>query len=155
MSKEQDRKYRVTLTEDQLRIISNCLESESRMLCGQLNHSCIFAFRNLSLTKSSEDMNLVNSKLFEIKSILFPELEQNMSHGLGHQKLPDLMYDMYKSIRKELKRVQDEENISNGKKVYSNVDDHGPMGLTDRPILIVEHLSQEVIRDENINKIIK
>lgn len=149
----EEKKYKVILTEEQLRVIAECLDSESRMLCGQIDSNKIYAFKQLSLKRNLDEMQDVDEKLKEVKKILFPDLHKHANYGIGHDKLSDLMYDMYKSIKKEIKRIKDIDDIEKGIPVTHNVDDRGPLGLTDHPLIEVKFLSQDVIRDDNIDDI--
>lgn len=102
-------KLLIRCTKNQAFIIERCLEIVSRIGAGQL--SCIEEAVSLCQEKAvvgilpggEEAMCYKLGSYIEkmIKPILFPELHENESYGIGMKKIPgsQKMYEMYKVIQ--------------------------------------------------------
>ena len=129
---------KIELNEKQAQLICDALEEHSRMLCGQIELSHIKAIET-ALYRDSELNNKfwdrrdqINLKLQELKTLVFPELYANQSHGVGSFPEADLGYEMYKEI---LYHFENKRQKKEGEKYQSNVNSYKPLKLTYEPTI--------------------
>lgn len=147
-------KYRIEVTEEQMMIISQCLEMASRMICGQIEEHYIFPFRDI-VRKNLDLRDSLDYHLEEIKKLLFPDLNVNASYGIGYTDKSDHIYEMYKqmlSVREEVIRKKNEEE---GKETSWNVHQGTPLRLTEHPLIKVIPLTEDILRDQNIDEVLE
>ena len=99
--------YKITLSEEQLRLIAYDLELASRLRCGQLSElNNLFFERNF-------DNERVSALLDQLKDEVFPEL-QGCYYGIYESKTPTKSkseYDMYKQIQYEFNKNSKYRNV--------------------------------------------
>lgn len=141
-------RYRIDLDEEQLEIISKCLDMASRMYCGQLDTRVLFPLEDI-IDYNRLKENEVSSYLRRIKALLFPKLGES-HYGIGYNKKADRMYDMYKQIKHTINNQRD--SIT-GKKSF-NVHSEPPRPTTNHTQIEVTYLSTDILRDESLDKLI-
>ena len=95
------KKYRITLTEEQLMLIANCVEDCHRFICGQTD-----LHNTISRIESSDKRNKLRRRLWLLPRFINPELPPNASYdwaGTGckdeHQrKFIAKTYAIYREI---------------------------------------------------------
>jgi len=143
-------KYTITLNEDQMRLIAECLEEHSRMMSGQLDHKYIPAIqkamrKELSYDKYIHNRESVDLYLREIKKLIWKDLNVNANYGIGYSEESDLCYDMYKEIKHTFEKEEQEECFKKNKKYFSNVHSSEPSLHTKHPRIIIEtHTDREL-----------
>ena len=144
---------KIEITEKQAMVTAEALEMYSRHLAGQFNYSILPPV--LLWNKEVSDRNILESKINEVKNIIFPELACNESYGIGtnDQELPiiaehkNIAYECYKVIRYHFEK--DKEGYS----VYKEL----PMLLSEEPLMKIENVDVEVEenRKDIKNEIVK
>lgn len=80
MSKKE-KKYRITVSESQLRMIANCVEDCSRFMGGDLElHNC---------TSMLDDMHELHEEMRKLQKLVTPELSQGAYHKWSGISCPD------------------------------------------------------------------
>ena len=95
-----DFKYKITVTERQLHLITSALENMSRGNSGQVEHF----FNDVWWLSDRLDGESIRSLERNVKSILCPELNMNASYGVGRgenklQKLTMEQYELYRELQ--------------------------------------------------------
>jgi len=159
-----EKKYKIELTEKQLDVMQEALESFSRGICGQLDYSIFTKSLKWRLKKDNSDYGKnsreIDQAINTIKRLVF-ELEPNSSYGIGMSKnitpncekpIPeaDIAYEMYKMIN--YKWQQDSKK--NGTKTGWTVHDSPPLIYSDQPLMVVEDITDSDIVDKKIESII-
>ena len=100
---------KINLTENQLRVIREALDSFTRAKLGQFMYSLDH------LVKTPKGARISYSDLRDaeelLKSIIFPELERNQNYGLLQEEVSDdarISYDIFKVIDIFLRRSDNE-----------------------------------------------
>ena len=75
------KKYQVTLTEQQLRLIAECVEDCHRFMSGQVNMH--------NITSRLDNYRKVYEKLQEVKPLVTPELPWNAAYGWSGGNCPN------------------------------------------------------------------
>jgi len=142
---------KIEITEKQAMVMAEALEMYSRHLAGQFNYSILPPV--LLWNKDVSDRNVLESKINEVKNIIFPELACNESYGIGlnDQEVPviaehkNIAYECYKVIRYYFEK--DKEGYS----VYKEL----PTLLSDEPLMKIENVDVEENRKDIKNEIVK
>jgi hypothetical protein len=98
------KKYTIELSEEQMRLISNCLEDVSRFASGQceLGYTIEEMLRGLPFDEQMKRRDEVEELLEDAKRILLPELSQNESKGYNGSEFIGNTYQIYRSILHQL-----------------------------------------------------
>jgi len=146
------KRYQVTMTEKQLRLIERVLEDWTRLFCGQIDH----IFNSISSplwnkfcdkyidTKEWEDKcALLKSNINCIKKLMF-NLQSNESYGVGNKFIPNtnLAYEVYKVINNFFYFRIPQEN----RKDYS-VLGNKPLKYTKEPFIQIEEIRDKKIKN--------
>lgn len=110
------KKYTLTLSEEQLRLVAQCLEDVSRLASGQWQMRYTVEAM-LEYTSFEEHMNRINDAeefLRQAKRVLLPELHDNSSKGYNGTDFIGNTYQIYRTI---LYKLAIENNWNN---VYSS-----------------------------------
>ena len=75
------KKYQVTLTEQQLRLIAECVEDCHRFMAGQVDMH--------NITSRLDNYHEIYEKLQEVKPLVTPELPWNASYGWNGNACPN------------------------------------------------------------------
>lgn len=130
---------KIELNDEQARLIATALESHSRILCGQIELSKITALETALYKNAVLDdefwmkRDMIDRYLLIIKKLIFPELTENSSYGVGKFNESDLGYEMYKQILYYFEKIEQKEKESAGEKYHSNVHSYEPLKLTNIP----------------------
>lgn len=145
--KEETKKYTITCTENQMRLIAESLEMYSRMICGQLNETFLPPIRSrifnlLDVDKDfSKKRNIIDENFSNIKKILWPELDKHSAYGIGYSEDSDLGYEMYKEILFQFEKEKQEKCEKNNEKYYWNVHSYeNTLKLTKEPKIKIKKL---------------
>lgn len=108
--------YKIELTEEQIRLVANCLEDISRFASGQmeLRHTIEEMSKGLPFNEFIKRRNETERLLEELKTTLLPELRKNESKGYNGSDFIGNVYQIYRSI---LYRLAVDNNWDN---VYSS-----------------------------------
>ena len=149
------KKYTITLNETQIRLIAECLEEHSRMICGQLEHRHIPSLQHsmrkeLEFDNYMKNRDLVDYHLKEIKKIIWTDLDVNANYGIGYDQESDLAYDMYKEIKHTFEKEDKEKCSKNGTEYQSNVHTSQPYSHTEQPRIDIEVESERLLKLKRI-----
>lgn len=98
------KKYKIELSEEQIRLISFCLEDLSRFASGQceLRYTLEEMLKGLPFDEQMKKRDEVEKLLKQIKRILLPELQFNESKGYNGSEFIGNTYQIYRSILHQL-----------------------------------------------------
>jgi hypothetical protein len=131
---ENNKKWVIELTEEQLQLISRAVEFTSRFHCGQISHTFL-PYETQTLideeykTLGTRDWDKIRNKreIFDtygnlIKNLMYPELGVNdhSSYGVNKHDYSDNLYDIYKQINVAIKKERDSKLPE--EEIYYNVD---------------------------------
>jgi len=94
------KKYTIELSEEQMRLISFCLEDLSRFANGQweLRYTIEEMLRGLPFDEQMKRRDEVEKLLKQVKRILLPELPDNRSKGYNGSDFIGKTYQIYRTI---------------------------------------------------------
>jgi len=94
------KKYRIELSEEQMRLIANCLEDVSRFASGQMEMRCTIEemVKGLTFEEQIKRRNLAEECSKKLKRILLPELSDNGSYGYNGTDFIGNAYQIYRTI---------------------------------------------------------
>ena len=94
------KKYRIELTEEQMRLISNCLEDVSRFASGQweMRYTIEEMLRGLEFDEAMKRREEVEALLNKVKRILLPNLADNQSKSYNGSDFIGNTYQIYRTI---------------------------------------------------------
>jgi len=105
----KEQKYSINnLSQKQLNIIAEALESLSRNLAGQFDNGVLESFkfkRSYPAVNPKANWDKLRELTDNIKKEIFPQLNANASFGIGHPELHDdsnISYELYRIINKYL-----------------------------------------------------
>ncbi len=98
------KKYTIELSEEQMRLISFCLEDISRFASGQweLRYTIEEMLRGLPFDEQMKKRDEVEGLLKQVKRILLPELHDNASKGYNGSEFIGNTYQIYRTILHQL-----------------------------------------------------
>lgn len=107
------KKYRIELSEEQMRLISDCLEDVSRFASGQceLNYTIEEMLKELPFEEQMKRSNEVENLLQQIKTILLPEKYKHSSKGYDGTEFIGNVYQIYRTILHQLAKDNDWNNV--------------------------------------------
>lgn len=110
------KKYTIELSEEQMRLVSFCLEDLSRFASGQweLRYTIEEMLRGLPFDEQMKRRNEVEELLKQVKRILLPNLTDNASKGYNGSEFIGNTYQIYRTI---LHKIAIDNNWDN---VYSS-----------------------------------
>ena len=97
-------KYRIELSEEQMILVSNCLEDVSRFVSGQCEMRYIIEelLQDLPFKEQMKRRDEVESLLKQIKNVLFPDMPNNASKGYNGSVFIGDTYQIYRTILHQL-----------------------------------------------------
>lgn len=142
---EDDDDDRVTIkcTEKQLSLIRVCVETMSRIACGEVSE--LINGLDLIADGCREGVNSEGEVIMgyalgqeikkRIKPLLFPELKPGESYGVGNEKIGDgqVLYEMYKKI--------DNYFATKYNQSLSSVAHHPPLHYSKEPLIEINDLT--------------
>jgi hypothetical protein len=107
------KKYTIEVTEDQMRLIGNCLEDVSRFAAGQWRMKFMVEemVRGLDFDEQIKRRDRVEKLLKKVKRILLPELSDNASKGYNGTEFIGNTYQIYRTILYKLAIVYNWDNV--------------------------------------------
>ena len=133
--------YKITVTANQLHLITSALENMSRGNSGQVEHF----FNDVWWLSDRLDGDTVKSLERNVKSILFPELHLSASYGVGRgenklQKLTMEQYEIYRQLQ-HLDYMYRKEASS--EEFGYSVLGYPPLKYTDKPLPKLEKIIKD------------
>ena len=109
-------KYKIEVSEKQIRLIAQCLEDVSRFASGQckIDYTVQEILRGLPFDEYMERRDKVEELFEQIKMVLFPELKPNQSIYYDGSEFIGNTYQIYRTI---LHQLAIDNNLDN---VYSS-----------------------------------
>jgi len=94
------KKYRIELSEEQMRLIANCLEDLSRFAAGQwqLRYTVEEMLRGLPFDEQMKRRDEAEELLKQSKRVLLPKLGDNASKGYNGSDFIGNTYQIYRTI---------------------------------------------------------
>jgi len=107
------KKYTIELSEEQMRLVSNCLEDVSRFAGGQceLRYTVEEMLVGLPHDEQMKRYREAESLLNQLKTVLLPELAQNESKGYNGTEFIGNVYHIYRTILHQLAQDNDWNNV--------------------------------------------
>lgn len=107
------KKYRIELSENQMRLIANCLDDVSRFASGQweMRHIIEEMLRGLPFDEQMKRRSEVEELLKQSKRVLLPELPDNASKGYNGSEFIGNTYQIYRTILHQLAKDNDWNNV--------------------------------------------
>lgn len=107
------KKYNITLSEQQMRLVSFCLEDVSRFASGQwkMNYTIEEMLRGLPFDEQMKRRSEVEELLRQVKRILLPDLSDNGSTGYDGTEFIGNTYQIYRTILHQLAVDNDWNNV--------------------------------------------
>lgn len=98
------KKYTIELSEEQMRLVSFCLEDVSRFASGQweMRYTIEEMLRGLPFDEQMKRRDEVEELLKQVKRILLPELPDNASKGYNGSEFIGNTYQIYRTILHKL-----------------------------------------------------
>ena len=115
------KKYRIELSEDQLRLIALCLEDVSRFAAGQMEMKFTIEemVHGLSFDQQIQRRNNAEILLKEVKRVLLPELHEHENKGYNGTEFVGNVYQIYKSIWYRLAQDYNWNNVHSSEPLQS------------------------------------
>jgi hypothetical protein len=107
------KKYRIELSEEQMRLVSFCLEDVSRFASGQweLRYTIEEMLRGLPFDEQMKRRKEVEELLKQAKRVLLPEFPDNASKGYDGSEFIGNTYQIYRTILHQLAKDNDWNNV--------------------------------------------
>jgi hypothetical protein len=107
------KKYRIELSEEQVRLISYCLEDVSRFASGQceLRYTIEEMLKELPFEEQMKRRYEVEKLLQQIKIILLPEEPKYSSKGYDGTEFIGNVYQIYRTILYQIAKDNDWNNV--------------------------------------------
>jgi len=123
---EQNKKYKIELSEEQMFLIAHCLEDVSRFASGQweLRYTIEEMLRGLPFFFLDEQMkrrDKVEELLKEVKKILLPDLLDNQSKNYNGSEFIGNTYQIYRTIFHQLAIDNNWDNVYSSPALPSGV----------------------------------
>jgi hypothetical protein len=101
---EQNKKYKIELSEKQMFLIARCLEDVSRFASGQweLKYTIEEMLRSLPFDEQMKRREIAEGLLKEVKKILLPDLLDNQSKNYNGSEFIGNTYQIYRTIFHQL-----------------------------------------------------
>jgi len=107
------KKYKIELTEEQMRLVSNCLEDVSRFAAGQWEMRFLIEemLTGLDFYEAMERRKEAEDLLNKAKKVLIPELSDNQSKSYNGTEFIGNTYQIYRTILHQLAMDYDWNNV--------------------------------------------
>lgn len=107
------KKYRIELSEDQMRLVANCLEDVSRFASGQweLRYTIEEMLRGLPFDEQMKRRDQVEELLKQTKRVLLPDFPDNASKGYNGSEFIGNVYQIYRTILYQLAKDNNWDNV--------------------------------------------
>lgn len=107
------KKYRIELSEQQMRLIADCLEDVSRFASGQweMRYTIEEMLRGMPFDEQMKRRGEVEELLKKAKRVLLPDLTDNASKGYNGSEFIGNTYQIYRTILHQLAKGNDWNNV--------------------------------------------
>lgn len=107
------KKYRIELSEQQMRLIADCLEDVSRFASGQwqMRYTVEEMLRGLPFDEQMKRRGEVEELFKKAKRVLLPEFPDNASKGYNGSEFIGNTYQIYRTILHQLAKDNDWNNV--------------------------------------------
>jgi len=107
------KKYTIELSEDQMRLIADCMEDVSRFASGQwqLRHTIEEMLRGLPFDEQMKRRDEVEELLRQAKNVLLPDFVDNESYGYNSTEFIGNCYQIYRTILYQLAMDNNWDNV--------------------------------------------
>jgi hypothetical protein len=107
------KKYRIELSEDQMRLVSNCLEDISRFASGQLElrYTIEEMLKGLTFEEQMSRRNEAEKLLEQLKRILLPEESKHSSKGYNETEFIGNTYQIYRTMLYQFAKDNNWDNV--------------------------------------------
>lgn len=107
------KKYRIELSEPQMRLIADCLEDISRFASGQweMRHTVEEMLRGLPFDEQMKRRDEVEELLKKAKRVLLPNYPDNASKGYNGSDFIGNTYQIYRTILHQLAKDNNWDNV--------------------------------------------
>ena len=107
------KKYIIELSEDQMRLIADCMEDVSRFASGQwqLRHTVEEMLRGLPFDEQMKRRDETEELLRQAKRVLLPDFVDNESYGYNSTEFIGNCYQVYRTILYQLAMDNDWNNV--------------------------------------------
>lgn len=107
------KKYRIELSEQQIRLISDCLEDVSRFASGQceMRFTIEEMLRGLPFDEKMKRRNEAEALLKQVKRVLLPNYPDNASKGYDESEFIGNTYQIYRTILYQLAKDNNWNNV--------------------------------------------
>lgn len=97
-------KYRIELSEEQMILVSNCLEDVSRFASGkcEMRYTIEGMLQGFPFKEQMQRRDEVEKLLKQIKNVLFPDMPNNASKGYNGSEFIGNLYQIYRTILHQL-----------------------------------------------------
>jgi hypothetical protein len=107
------KKYRIELSEDQMRLVANCIEDVSRFASGQweLRYTIEEMLKGLPFDEQMKRRDQVEELLKQTKRVLLPDFPDNASKGYNGSEFIGNVYQIYRTILYQLAKDNNWDNV--------------------------------------------
>ncbi|MBM3186030.1 MAG: hypothetical protein FJZ67_07000 [Bacteroidetes bacterium] len=107
------KKYKIELSEQQMRLVADCLEDVSRFSAGQceMRYTIEEMLKGLPFDEQMKRRKEVENLLKQVKRVLLPDLEDNASKGYNGTDFIGNTYQIYRTILHQLAMDNDWNNV--------------------------------------------
>ena len=107
------KKYKIEVSEDQIRLISSCLDDVSRFASGQyeMRYTVEQMLHGLPFEEQMKRRREVEELLRQVKRILLPNMSDNASKGYDGNEFIGNTYQIYRTILHQLAIDNDWNNV--------------------------------------------
>lgn len=107
------KKYKIELSEQQMRLIADCLEDVSRFASGQweMRYTVGEMLRGLPFDTKMERRDEADELLKQAKRVLLPDYPDNASKGYDGSEFIGNTYQIYRTILHQLAKDNDWDNV--------------------------------------------
>lgn len=106
-------KYKIELSEEQMRVVAQCLEDVSRFASGQwkMQNTIETMVKELPFDIRMKRRDEVEELLRQVKKVLFPEMPDNSSKGYNGTDFIGNTYQIYRTILYQLAKDNNWNNV--------------------------------------------
>jgi hypothetical protein len=107
------KRYKIEVSEDQMRLISSCLDDVSRFAAGQyeMRYTIEQMLRGLPFEEQMKRRREVEELLRQVKRILLPDMSDNAGKGYDGTEFIGNTYQIYRTILHQLAIDNDWNNV--------------------------------------------
>jgi hypothetical protein len=107
------KKYTIELSEEQMRLVAQCIEDVSRFAAGQweLQNTIEAMVKGFPFTDQIQRRDDAEEHLRRAKQILIPQFADNQSYGYNSTEFIGNTYQIYRTIWHQLAKDNDWDNV--------------------------------------------